>query len=434
MQGVSSPRGGIATSQSPPFTLPMRYLLLGVVGFGVFALDLAWQSTALGANRTWSPGVVALTHTLTLGSLLAFVMGAVYQLTTVAFLIPIRALRVARLNFWLYAVGATGLVVSMAQWWLVGMMVFGSLTAVSIYLYAGLIAWSIATAKTRGTMLWFVGLAHLYLAVAVTVAWLMIVSLQGGGFLAGVIEKLLWTHILFATGGFFTFLVMGFSFKLVPMFTLAHGFSGARQTWTLLFANLALWGLVAGVWVDSRLWLWGAGVVGLAAFVNHGMTLFEIVKKRLRKVVEVPLKAVLAAALVGMGAVALLLLQLGMALQAPGWQGVVALYVMGWITLSVMGFAYKIVPFLIWNQRFSKNVEKNKTPMIADLLHPHHARPALWGFTLGLLLLTVGTMADWFFATVVACVLISLSILVFCVQMLIVIHPKKVIKELTAID
>ncbi|WP_029422916.1 hypothetical protein [Alicyclobacillus macrosporangiidus] len=91
--------GGVVTSQSPPFTVPMRYMLLGMAGFVLFAFDLAAQSIHLSGGGALLPAVIALTHLLTLGSLLSFIMGAVYQLATVAFLIPIASERSARLNF-----------------------------------------------------------------------------------------------------------------------------------------------------------------------------------------------------------------------------------------------------------------------------------------------------------------------------------------------
>ena len=425
-----TPVGGIITSQSPPFTLPIRYMILGVIGFGIFAVDLVLQSNGISQHDTYMPSVVALTHMLTLGSLLAFVMGAVYQLATVAFLIPIKLIRLARLNFWLYALSVIGLIFSMGYWWMMGLLVFGSCAVISIYLYAVIIVWSVVKTKVAGAMKWFVLCAHVYLMIAVTLALLLILSLQFAGFLAGDYQPLLLSHIIFAVGGFFTLLVMGFSFKLLPMFTLSHGYSTVRQKFTLILANVALWGLIAGVWLNFRSLLWVAGMIGVVTFINHVIDLKGIMKKRLRKHTEAPMHAVMIAAYIGGVTLLGLLIQLGVSFQLPGWQGVVTFYLMGWITFTVMGFSYKIIPFLIWNERFSKRVGKEKTPMIADLLHPNRTKPVLIGFLSGLVVLTIFTMVKWTPGTVIGSLLIGSSLLVFCIQLIVVINPKHVVKEL----
>ncbi len=424
-----TPAGGITTSQSPPFSLPIRYMLLGMVGFLVFAVDLVIQSSGLNGHNTFLPSIVALTHLLTLGSLLAFVMGAVYQLSTVAFLVPIKTVTVAKWNFWLYAISIVGLIISMMVWWVMGLMIFGTLAVIAIYLYSLIIIWSVMATNLRGAMQWFVLSAHVYLIVAVSLALLLIISFMVPGFLANVYQPLLLSHIIFAAGGFFTFLAMGFSFKLLPMFTLSHGFSTSRQKWTLILLHIALWAFIAGIWLNDRSALWVAGIIGIAAFINHLFDVRGIMKKRLRKNTEAPIYAVLIAAYSGGFAFLLLFVQLGVALQIAGWQEIVTFYLMGWITLTVMGFAYKIIPFLIWNERFRKKIGKEKTPMIADLLHPNRAKPVLIGFLAGLILLTVCSLMEWIPGTVIGTLMIGASIAVFAIQLLLVVNLKKVGKE-----
>ncbi|MCL6548623.1 MAG: hypothetical protein K6T30_06905, partial [Alicyclobacillus sp.] len=173
--------GGVTVSQSPPLTLPIRHMLLGVLGFAVFAVDLVVQAMHLGRGEATLPSVVALTHALTLGSLLAFAMGAVYQLTTVAFLTPLAAVRAARWNFWLYAVGVAGLVAAMAAWWGPGLLFFGACVTLALYLYAAILIATLARAQTGGAMRAFVLSAHVHLILAVTAAWLMILALTGRG-------------------------------------------------------------------------------------------------------------------------------------------------------------------------------------------------------------------------------------------------------------
>ncbi|MCL6597379.1 MAG: hypothetical protein K6T81_01410 [Alicyclobacillus macrosporangiidus] len=456
--------GGVVTSQSPPFTVPMRYMLLGMAGFVLFAFDLAAQSIHLGGGGAFLPAVVALTHLLTLGSMLSFIMGAVYQLATVAFLIPIASERSARLNFWLYAVSVCGLIASMALWSPGGLLVFGSLATVSLYVYAILIIVSVSRSKIRGPMLWFVISAHVYLMAAVAAAWLMIASISGFG-LGGVFSQLVATHILLAVGGFFTFLVMGFSFKLLPMFTLSHGFPTWRQKWTWALAHAAVCLVFIGIWAKLDALEWLGGVAGLTAFASLLFDVRDIFRKRLRKKIEPPIRSVVVAAVAGIIGVLFMLAQFGMTRGQDGWQGVVTFYLLGWVVLTLMGYAYKIVPFLIWTERYSPKASRNtvpgggtgpggspasgsgsaavamspsakkeKIPVIADLIQLDRSWPVLWGFAFGVVVLSFSGVAAFAAGAVAGSIVIAVSVLWFVWQLQRVVHPKQVAKELRGHD
>lgn len=430
MQRLNGPTGTVITSQSPPYTVPIRYLLLGVICFGLFAIDFAIQSTLLAQGVPGAPNMVALTHLLTLGSLLSFVMGAVYQLTTVAFLIPIASVPAARWNFWLYLVAFVGLFISMSRWWSPRFLIFGLLMVVALYIYAFVLIISLLRTKTRDPMFGFVIYAHGYLILAVSVAVLLVLADSG---LVPVLNyymgPLIDTHILLATGGFFTFLVMGFSFKLLPMFTLSHGFATWRQKWTLTLAHMALCVVLIGIWTYVSALFLGGAVIGIAAFVSQLADIREIVRKRMRKKVEAPIRGVVAAAVGGIVGLCMLIAQVLWQAYA-GWQSVVMFYLLGVVTLTVMGFAYKIVPFLVWTKRYSKPSGKGKPTLISDRINVNQAWPVLIAFGVGLIMITVSSVDRWRAGVVSSDFLISFAIIAFCVQLFKVIEPSKLTKEL----
>lgn len=45
----------------------------------------------------------------------------------------------------------------------------------------------------------------------------------------------------------------------------------------------------------------------------------------------------------------------------------------GFFAFAVTGHVYKIIPFLVWFERFSPLVGKQKVPMLADMLPPKSA-------------------------------------------------------------
>lgn len=429
--GAAGPSTGVTTSQSPPFAVPIRYMLLGVICFGLFAVDFAISSGSVAQGVPGAPRIIALTHALTLGALLSFVMGAVYQLTTVAFLIPIASVPAARWNFYLYLVAFIGLFISMARWWTPGLLVFGSCMVLAIYIYAVVLIVSLMRTKIRGPMFGFVVSAHVHLILAVSAALLLILSDTGlVPALGRWMGPLLASHILLAMGGYFTFLVMGFSLKLLPMFTLSHGFATHRHKWTLMLAHLSLWVVITGVWTHLNVLMWTGAVIGIAAFVSQVLSMREIVQKRMRKRLEPPIRGVVAAAAGGAVGLCLLVLRLVFAQGEAGWQGVVMFYLLGVVTLTVMSFAYKIVPFLIWSKRYSKSSGKGKPTLISDLIDLNQSWPVLVAFTVGMLVLTASAAGNWSGGVIGSCILVSLAIVAFCVQILRVLEPAKLGKEL----
>ncbi|GLG02791.1 membrane protein [Alicyclobacillus hesperidum subsp. aegles] len=425
--------GGISTSQSPPFAVPIRYMLLGVICFGLFAVDFAFQSLTFARGVPGTPNVVALTHALTLGALLSFVMGAVYQLTTVAFLIPIASVTVARWNFWIYLIGVVGLFTSMSRWWPLGLLVFGFVTVISLYLYCAVMLTSLVKTKARGPMFGFVLSAHVYLILAVSVAVLLV--LADSGFVPALnlaIGQLIATHIVLAAGGFFTFLILGFSLKLLPMFTLAHGFSTWRQKWTLRLAHVSVWVIIAAIWVAIPILFWLGVICGLLTLIIHLWDMKDIIKNRMRKKVEWPIWGVVSAVVMGSFGLCLFLLRLFWRGGEAGWQIIVMFYMLGVVTMTVMGFAYKIVPFLIWTKRHSRAqaTRQGKPILISDLIDVRRSRPVFIGLIAGIIAGTTAASVSWAPGVIGGCMVIGLAIVMFSVQMLRVLKLPTLRKEL----
>ncbi len=424
--------GGIRTNQSPPFTLPMRYMILGILCFGLFAVDLAVQSGALAQDPT-QPAVVALTHLLTLGALLAFVMGAVYQLATVAFLIPVAVVRLARWNFWLYLLSLAGLWWSMQTWFGPGLLVFGSAMALAVYVYCGIILVSIAKTAVRGPIVWFVASAHSYLALAVTAGIFLVLTDAGvTNGLNDVMNPLLATHITLAAGGFFTFLLMGFSIKLLPMFTLSHGYPTWREKWTFFLLHAAVWMIIAGAWSGAAPLLWFGALVGALGFANHLAYAAAIIKHRMRKTVEPPIRFVITAAAAGFAGLLALLVEAATWRDMAALESIILFYIWGCVTLTVMAYTYKIIPFLVWSERYGHRAGSNKVkvPMMADLLPLRYSRPVFWGYSAGVIITSFCLAGQFAWGVMAGCLLVSLSILSFSAEIWYVIDPRKVAGEL----
>lgn len=214
------------------------------------------------------------------------------------------------------------------------------------------------------------------------------------------------------------------------MFTLSHGFATHRQKWTLTLAHVSLWLSLVGVWTHWAGFMWAGGILGIGTFATQLVDMRGILKKRMRKKVEPPIRAVVTGVAAGILGSCLFLAQLAWRSGHVGWQSVVLFYLLGAVTFTVMGFAYKIVPFLVWSKRHSKGTTKGKRILISDLINLNRAWPVLIGFAIGLILLTGSSASLWTPGAIGGCVLIALAIFTFSVQIMRVIQPQKVVKEL----
>jgi hypothetical protein len=194
--------------------------------------------------------------------------------------------------------------------------------------------------------------------------------------------------------GFFVLMIVAVSYKLVPMFTLSDLQNERRAGAAIGLINLGLAGLFVTMALRSP-WKLGAALVIVAGLVAYAVEILAILRARKRRVLDWGLRHFLTAlGLLGLVTV------LGLVLCWPGlpvtllttqletvygWLGLA-----GVVTLTVLGFLYKIVPFQIWYHRYARHVGRSRVPSLADL---YSGRLQVAGFGLvlaGLLATAVG--------------------------------------------
>ena len=65
---------------------------------------------------------------------------------------------------------------------------------------------------------------------------------------------------------------------------------------------------------------------------------------------------------------------------------------MGYIVFIINGHLYKIVPFLVWYQRFSPLIGKQKVPMLADMVPTRSAKFQFTFSSIGVVMAGVGIL------------------------------------------
>lgn len=403
--------GSLATAGAPSVTLPLRFVLFGLLSLFLGAGLLVARPDLL-ATYHYNQFVIAVTHLFTLGFILSVVMGALYQLVPVALETRLHSERLAKWQFVLHVIGVVGMVWMFWKWDLKQVGHFGSVLAAGFGLFAWNLArtlrrvprWNFIAGAVTAALVWLSLALLAGLAIAAgkctyesaatlspsTLLGAMVHALQATARFLGRFDQLAVMHAhahLGAVGGFLM-LIVGLSCKLVPMFALSELQSARRARLSLWLLNLGLGAAFFAVVLRSPLKPLAALVLvaGLAIF---GWELRAILRARQRRVLDWGLVQFLTALwlLVPVSLLGLLLSWPRLKLTALTGQlenlyGFLAL--VGVVTGAILGMLYKILPFLVWFARYSRELGRRKVPALADLYSPRLQAVGYWTFVAGL--------------------------------------------------
>jgi len=387
---------GIATDRSPSFSLPLRYFLLGVVSYLLTMAGVAVFGGEL-TGSTWTPHLLALTHLLTLGTLLSVIMGATYQLLPVVLLAKVWSQGLGKAAFWIYLPGMLGMVTGFWTWTPALIGIGGTLVVVAILVFLLNVVLSLKQGATWNR----IG-AAMAVALTMLVAAGVVGSLRAAAYslpgLAVPVANAVIAHAHLAAFGCATLYIFGLSYQMVTMFVVTHGHD--RLGWPVLVTGtLGIVTLAAGS-LGQLPWLWQIGAVLMS--VSCWLWCYDVwrmYRGRTRKALDVGLTLVYSALLYLLGATVLgLLLAFGVE-TGLSHEGMMAAYaflgLVGFITFTILGWLYKIMPFLSWYHRYSKLVGTKKVPMIKDLFDEKTAWAGFWLSHAGLVAIALSLLLNF---------------------------------------
>lgn len=417
------PQGAAARARAT--SAPLWYLYSAVVALVLFCTGLIALAPE-AVDSTLTPHVLALLHLATLGVLTTAIMGALWQLLPVILVVPAPPAWMTRAHYPLWLAGVAVLVAGFWSGWWPALAAGGSLVVLGAVLFAAAMLRTIAVAPRRPLAAYFVAAGLVYLVLVVLGGLMLAVDLQTG-FLGDRLLRVLPAHLLLGFAGWGVGTVMGVSYKLAPMFALAH-VRDERPGW--LCFGLLNGGLVAlalgllGGWPPA-VGLVPATLIVLAVLVFTADTV-RILRSRHKKTLE-PTQW---HALTGLG----FLLVCGAATVraatgAPGWwfDGRTAtalglLFLLGFVAQTIMGYLYKIVPFLVWNRRYAPLVGRQRVPLMRDLIRERAAWLTFWLYNAGLICLLAAVLWE---RTLIgaAATMVALATWIFGANLLAVLYP-----------
>ena len=376
----------------PPRSLPLTHFAAGIAWMAVGAIGLVLVVPQLVAGAYLAPGVIAVTHCFTLGFLSTTIFGALYQLFPVTLGVPVRSVSVARITFWLLQAGVVALVLGAAVW----SPVLLAAGWVLLFLAVGGVSWNLFPQRrkaSRGKTIgrYIVG-AHMALGLAMGVAGARIGVALGWWRLSTL--DMLAAHVHLAAVGFGTLTIVGVGSKLLPMFLLSRG----QPEWPLRWIGPSVFlGLVA--YSAGRVWHVGCLALGGGMATTAGVILYlylasEYFRTRTRKRLDPGLMHV-AIALSFLVVAVVLGSHILFAGAAPHLAiGYAVIGLLGWLVIFVAGVYHKIIPFLVWMDRFSSMVGQPDMPKVGDLTRPALGFASGWLLTAGVGALATGVMLE----------------------------------------
>ncbi len=394
-----------------------------------------------------SPVFLALTHLITLGWITLTIMGAMFQLVPVVTEKALFSERVARAVYYLYLVGLVLLVRAFVSDTSAGMgagivsaaiVLFLSDIAVTMFRRAGqgpavtgaVVPSGVHQGAVSGTgradlAVWYVRAAMVFLLMTVVMG-----SLAAAGLHRHIVDNplaLLSMHMTIAGIGWVCFAVIGFSFRLVPMFVLSHGYD-ETYGWTsfamlltglvLLVLHFTLELVVPGFWPDGTSWLGLAGAMAiLAGIVGYTLQMRVIFRNRVRRQIEPALWFTICATAYFVIAGAALVWMF--AFRYPIRLGSVTVIagLFGFAGMYIIGMMHKIVPFLHWYNKYSSGIGTREVPMTRDMISGPLTWVQLFVFNAGMVLLASGILTGTGSVILVSGVLLFSGSLMFAWNM-----------------
>ncbi len=367
-------QNGLSLDQAPPIGVVFGLFFMGAI-FGVLSgVSILYYGADILSPYT--TGAVVFTHIMTLGVMLSFMLGALFQmLPVIAGVVISDPIRKARPIVGMVAGGVVSLLAGFicgAPWLFIiaSVLLGGAIFHTTAMMIPRLYRLANHSASSIGMLISLI-------ALLITGVFALLLTTSMGGLWDGVgmlYMDVKETHYSFGIFGWVATLIISISFQTVEMFYVTPPYPKFMSRYLPSFILLAL--VVGATFSMLHLTIAWVGIEILVAImlILYSITTLHRIQKRKRPLTD----ATVLFWYLGMGSllVSMILLLSNFWIHSESIaQIVMVLY--GSFALSVLfAMFYKIVPFLTW---FHLNSQGYFTaPMMHEVIHPKNAKKHLW--------------------------------------------------------
>ena len=350
--------------------LQLRFLYAGLIYFLVGAL--------LGVlNVTGTAGLRGLHSHIMLAAFVSLtIVGAMYQLVPTILGSELKPRKLAELSFFLLNAGVIFLAYSFTQG-------FSLIVPAAIIYVAGAVSFAVtifatvlsAPKKNVSVSVWYFAVAIVYYLAG---------TLYAAMAFSGVVSFRLPVNAHLLAVGWVALTTYGGLYELFPMLSLRKLRSVKLAYFNLILTNAALIGMLYG-FSFSREVVVVAGAAFALSFYLLAVNLLATLatKSESGAELDISVKFFVPALIFG-----LIGITLGPLNVAGGYTFQHShLLLLGWITLTILGAEYHIIPMLTWMEKYANKLGVEDIPMIADLFSMKLGKAVLAGSIIGVVLL-----------------------------------------------
>jgi len=377
----------ISSDFAPPLKLIAPFFQYGVVFYLLSMIALLFFSPSFAYEQM---NVAGWVHLFLLGFVMMIIFGAMAQLIPVVLESGHVVVDVYYIIFPLLFIGASVMVGGF--WFLPALLPYGGLMVlIAMIIFA---AENIATLKkttirtlTVTTVAWSNG----YLLLGILTGFAIALGLSGD--LSIDISLMLKAHVYAVLGGYVMLTIIGLSLILIPMFSLAHGFEETAINRAFKLVILGVSVVFVGAFLGKEWLMWIGYLVNLIGVLFYMYQIYIIAKLTVRKELDIWAKSMLFA-FGTLGLAIMLWVIYTLSGYTPLLHASVWFLLLGFIASMITGHLYKIVPFLVWFERFAPLVGKEKVPMLHEMYPKEGASMMFWFTVVGVMLGGLALMTE----------------------------------------
>ncbi|RUM70144.1 MAG: hypothetical protein DSZ07_03040 [Sulfurovum sp.] len=366
---------------SPYFKIGVTFYLLAMVALLSFSSTFTYQEMAIAG---WI-------HLFLLGFVMVVIFGAMAQLIPVVLEVGHAIVDLYYVILPLLGVGAVGMVLGF--WVNPALLSYGGLLVlVAMIIFAIEAFATLKKAEIKTLTVKTIAVSNTFLLLGILSGFVIALGLSGA--ISVDVNAILKAHVYAVLGGFVLLTIMGLSLTLIPMFSLAHGFDETpiKRGFNLVAIGVGIVFVSAIFGIDSIAWV--GYILTLTGIGFYIYQIYIIYKLTVRKEMDIWAKSMIF----GFSSLMLSLI-LAILSFLPNADEVLLhtslwFFMIGFIGFLINGHLYKIVPFLVWFERFSPLVGKEPVPMLHEMYPKEKANMMFWYSSIGTVLGGVGLLVE----------------------------------------
>jgi MFS family permease len=369
-------QGGLSLDQAPPISVVLRFFITASI-FGILA-GLLLLVFGKEVSVSSSPKAVILTHTLALGVMASFMLGALFQmLPVIAGVVLQTPTKKAMFVHVAFTLGVISVLIafytSSSYLYLISAFLLASSLLFATYIMTNnLLKLQDHSSSSKGMLFALIGFT-----IAITLGLYLLLTL--GGFIEGVyFSKIKELHYSFGLFGWVTLLIISISFQVIEMFYVTPSYPKEIGKYLVL--------MIFALLLFSPLQSTISSILISLLFITYAILTIQRLSKRKRPTKD----ATVWFWRFGMGML-IAAMSISIAGQFIENETLKSLSYITFIFFAlsiVFAMVYKIVPFLVWfhlsNQGFMD------APLMFDIVHPKEIKKHFY--------LHIGTFTLWILA------------------------------------